>query len=397
MSSGEKIARHYETSHPVRVVWRDGVIVSVEPTTAPTEQCWIAPALVDLQVNGFAGVDFQQDAPEAGALLGSVTALAAAGCTRFLLTLVTDDWTRLIQRLHNLRQLRENSAELRSAIAGWHIEGPFLSAEPGFRGAHDPKWMCDPTRDQIRVLRESTGSDRVLLTIAPERPGALDAIRFAVSLGFKVSLGHTNAPLEILGRAVEAGATAFTHLGNGCPRELDRHDNILWRVFDLARENARTADAPAPPTAASREVFVSLIPDAMHVSPGLFRLAHRVLGDSVMYVSDAMSAAGAPPGRHKLGGLELEVGADQVVRFPGGTNFAGSALRPIDGVFRAAQMLGRRWQEVWNHFSVTPARMLGIPCELVCGARADFCVLDESAREGTPRVVTYASGRRFEI
>src|SRR5262249_35277760 len=141
------------------------------------------------------------------------------------------------------------------------------------------------------------GDDPVLLTVAPERNGALRAIELAVAHAITVSLGHTNAPTEILRRAVAAGARAFTHLGNGCPRTLDRHDNILWRVFETPG------------------LMVSLIPDRIHVSPPFFRLAHRVLGsESIYYTTDAMSAAGSPPGSYRLGHLKLEVGADQVVR-----------------------------------------------------------------------------------
>lgn len=394
MNTGEIVARHYATREPVRVAWRDGIIASVEKAASAPDHCWVAPALVDLQVNGFAGVDFQQDNLTADQLLAAVRGLRAAGCTRFLLTLITDDWPRLLRRLRSLRQLRANSPELQLAIAGWHVEGPFLSAEPGFRGAHDPRWMRDPTPADVKELRAATGNDPVLLTLAPERGGALEAIRLASSLGLKVSLGHTNASTEILQRAVAAGAVAFTHLGNGCPRELDRHDNILWRVLDLAR----SAEHPLGKDSSQAEqmlgapsLHVSLIPDGLHVSPALFRLAHRALGESIFYVSDAMSAAGSPPGRYKLGALELEVGADQVVRFPGGTNFAGSAVRPVDGVFRAAQMLGCAWQEVWGRFSDAPARLIGLAPALVADASADFCLIEETAG-ASPRVITHAGG-----
>src|SRR5262249_3317980 len=148
----------------------------------------------------------------------AIEQLRLAGCGRFLLTLITDEWPRLIARLRHLRELRERSSEIRSAIAGWHIEGPFLSAEPGFRGAHNPSCMIDPMPEHILELREVVGRDPLLITVAPERPGALDAIRLAVSLGIKVSLGHTNASTEILNLATKAGATGFTHLGNGCPQ-----------------------------------------------------------------------------------------------------------------------------------------------------------------------------------
>lgn len=338
------------------------MIAGIQPAALPpTDQTWIAPGLVDLQVNGFGGIDFQQDHLTTQHLITAVQQLRAAGCTRFLLTLITDEWFRLLRRLRHLRAVRAQSDELRAAIMGWHIEGPFLSAEPGFCGAHAPAWMRDPAPVLIRELRAATAGDAVLLTLAPERGGALDAITLAVSLGMRVSLGHTNAPAEILRRAVRAGATGFTHLGNACPRELDRHDNILWRVFETPG------------------LLVSLIPDGIHVSPPLFRLAHRALAEhSIYYTTDAMSAAGAPPGRYQLGHLELEVGADQIVRQPGKSNFAGSALKPIDGVFRAAEMLGQDWTDVWQRFSTRPAEWMGFPCELVRGAEANFCVLQFS-------------------
>ncbi|HYV31668.1 MAG TPA: N-acetylglucosamine-6-phosphate deacetylase, partial [Candidatus Binatia bacterium] len=300
----------------------------------------------------------QQDDTTLGDLILASCRLRAAGCARYLLTLVTDEWPRLLARLRHLRSLRERSAELRHAIAGWHIEGPFLSAEPGYCGAHDPALMLDPAPEHFDQLREIVREDPVLLTIAPERSGAIAAIKHAVALGLKVSLGHTNAPVGLLGQAAEHGAIGFTHLGNGCPRELDRHDNILWRLFE------------------TRGLMVSLIPDSTHVSPALFRLIHRELGlEAIYYTTDAMAAAGMKPGRYKLGRLELEVGRDQIVRLPGRPNFAGSALRPIDGIFRAASMLGCSWREVWPRFSEAPAKLMGLPWGLSAGMPADFCLL----------------------
>jgi N-acetylglucosamine-6-phosphate deacetylase len=362
MSDGELCAWHYASGKPVRLRWREGKIVSVETAPVPPPpEVWVAPGLFDPQVNGFGGVDFQQDGLTEADLLAAVRQLRAAGCTRFLLTLITDEWTRLIARLRQLRALRQESAELRAAIAGWHVEGPFLSAQPGFHGAHNPALMLDPTLGHIRELREATGSDPLLLTLAPERKGAIEAIAHAVSLGIKISLGHTDASAQTLRQAVEAGATGFTHLGNACPRELDKHDNIIWRVLETPG------------------LMVSLIADQIHVSPALFRLIHRVLGPgSVCHTTDAMSAAGAPPGRYKLGHLEIEVGPDQIVWQPGRSNLAGSALRPVDGVFRAARMLGRRWQEVWDWSSCTPASWMRLPTGLEPGQPADFCVLETS-------------------
>jgi N-acetylglucosamine-6-phosphate deacetylase len=168
---------------------------------------------------------------------------------------------------------------------------------------------------------------------------------------------------------------AFTHLGNGCPRDLSRHDNILWRLFEIDG------------------LKVSLIPDGIHVSPALFRLIHRELGgDSIFYVSDAMAAAGAAPGRYKLGRLDLEVGEDQIVRLPGQANFAGSALRPIDGIFRTAEMLNCAWQEVWPRFSERPAKLMGLDCGLKVGASADFCLMEVTPENQLIDLKVFAHG-----
>jgi N-acetylglucosamine-6-phosphate deacetylase len=274
---------HCVTRQPIRLTCKDGLIIKLEKTRSrPPCDIWLAPTLFDVQVNGYGGVDFQQDNLSAEELISAARQLRAAGCARFLVTLITDHWPKLTSRLRHLHSLRSISAELQASIIGWHVEGPFLSTETGFHGAHNPALMLDPTPQHIRELRSVCGNDPLLLTLSPERPGALNAIKLAVSLDIKISLGHTNASAETLSAAVAGGATGFTHLGNGCPRELDRHDNILWRVFETPG------------------LKVSLIPDGIHVSPPLFRLIHRTIGsDSIYYTTDAMSAAGRPPGRYR--------------------------------------------------------------------------------------------------
>jgi N-acetylglucosamine-6-phosphate deacetylase len=364
MSTGEITGRHYRTGDPVRVRWAAGAITevnSVPASQAAGVESWIAPGLVDVQINGYAGVDYQRDEVTGEDLLRATRALQTDGCTRQLVTLITDEFPRLVARLKRLRQLRSESPELSRGIAGWHIEGPFLSPLPGFHGAHNPAVMCDPSPEKIHELREAAGDDPLLLTMAPERERAIDSIHLATSLGIKVSLGHTDASARMMHVAVAVGATGFTHLGNALPQQIDRHDNVLWRVFD------------------TRGLMSSLIPDTIHVSPALFRLAHRALDPgSICYTTDAMSAAGAPPGRYSIGKLELEVGADQIVRHPGRPNFAGSALRPIDGMLRAAQMLSRPWQEIWDHFSINPATLMGLPSGLEAGSPAELCVISKN-------------------
>jgi N-acetylglucosamine-6-phosphate deacetylase len=376
MKNGDICARHYLSGESIVLRWREGKITSLTPVAdPPPRDLWIAPCLVDLQINGYAGIDFQQDSLTIDQLLQAQDGLLAAGCSRWFLTLISDEWPRMMSRLRHLRALRQQSPELQAAIAGWHIEGPFLSAEAGFAGAHNPGVMCDPAPSHLHELREISGADPVLLTLAPERLEAISMIALARSLGFTVSLGHTNASIKRLTQAVKAGAACFTHLANGCPRLLDRHDNILWRVFEM------------------KGLKVSLIPDAVHVSPALFRLIHRHLApESIFYTSDAMAAAGAPPGRYTLGSLTVEVGEDQIVRLPGSPLFAGSALEPMAGVFRAAEMLESSWRPVWHRFSVRPAQLVHLSSGLEVGAPATFCLLRVTPENWLEEMQLYLQG-----
>ena len=265
----------------------------------------------------------------------------------------------MTQRLAKAKQLRDTYPVLGQAIAGWHIEGPFLSSETGFCGAHPPDLMLSPTPDHLQSIREITGEDPVLLTMAPEIENGLSAFAKARELGFRVSIGHTNAPDNIMRRVTAAGPTGFTHLGNGCPVELKRDDNILWRALDTPN------------------LTYSLIPDRWHVSPSLFRILHRLIDrDSLYYTTDAMAAAGSAPGKYNLGHLELEVGPEEIVRLPGTANLAGSALTPINAIRYAAEMLRCDWQDIWKKYSTNPANFMNLPAAFEVGAPAEFIEIE---------------------
>ncbi len=357
---GSAVVRHYRDGTPHVAEWNASGLVGLKPAPgADPGGHWIAPGLFDLQVNGYAGVDFQRECSRED-LHTAAAALRRDGCLRTLLTLITCPWEEMLHKVKTLRALIRNDRTLDRAFPGWHIEGPFLCDRPGFSGAHNPRWMRDPRPGDIRELKSAVENDPVLLTLAPERPGSVEAIRAAVECGFVVSFGHTDVDAARLRAAREAGGRAFTHLGNGCPQQLDRHDNILWRVLD---DNILTA---------------GIIPDTHHVSPPLFRLLHRVTDASRIYwTTDAMAAAGAPEGRYTIGETELQVGADRVVRNPQTNSFAGSALEPIEGIRRGARMLGLSWRKVWDYFSVHPAGLMNLPGDLVPGSPAGFCLLHE--------------------
>lgn len=346
----------------VRLTTVDGKIRSLEPLArAPAGLPLLLPPLVDIQVNGYAGVDFQRDDCTQAELERAATGLAEAACGRFFLTLITNRWEKMLARLRHYQALRAASPLLRRRIAGWHLEGPFMSPKPGFHGAHPPECMEPPSAARMQELKAIVGDEPTLLTMAPEWPAAPSAIHVARELGFHVWLGHTDATAEQIAAAVNAGAEGFTHLGNGCPGELHRHDNIIFRVLDEPRLRA------------------SLIPDRIHISPVLFRLMHQVLGPGrICYTTDAMAAAGAGPGVYDLAGMKVEVGADEVVRQPGKSNYAGSSLAPLEGVRRAAAMLRVPPVQVWDYFSTQPELFMGLPPALTAGAPADYCLLQET-------------------
>ncbi len=358
--------KHWQSGDWITVAYDKQSIVSIEPSKpSASDQVWLAPSILDLQVNGYGGIDFQQSNLTESDLLSACHALRRDGCACFFLTLITAPWNDLLENLRHLKAIRDSNPFLRSCIKGWHIEGPFLSEEPGYCGAHDTDCMEDPSPDKMMSLKKTIGEDRALLTLAPERPGSLDTIKKAVELGIRISLGHTNANASTLKKALETGAAGFTHLGNACPQQLDRHDNLVFRVLD------------------SGPWMTGIIPDGIHVSPALFRIFHRVIpSQQIYYTTDAMSAAGAVPGRYKIKDIELEVGADQIVRQPGKSNFAGSALKPGEGITRAANMLNTNWRNIWKHFSEIPSLWMQLPNAIEIGASQSFSVITELPGNG---------------
>ncbi|MCS1409217.1 MAG: N-acetylglucosamine-6-phosphate deacetylase [Verrucomicrobia subdivision 3 bacterium] len=370
-SDGEVIARDWRTNELVRIVWSKGVISSREAgVVGAPDGLWLLPPLIDIQVNGFAGVDFQDPSVTEAEMEKAVAGLKSSACGGCLVTLVTDDWTSLLGKLKQLVALRAENAALREFILGWHLEGPFLSSEEGYRGAHSGEFMIDPHSGHLDAVQAIVGMEPLLMTVAPERRGAIETICEGCCRGIRFSLGHSAAGPPTVAEAIGAGATGITHLGNGCPQMWDRHNNWFWTVVDC------------------KGLYVGLIPDSIHLPAPVFRGMHRALAGrhQVYYTTDAISAAGAPPGRHGFWPHWLEVGGDQVVRQPGRSNFSGSALCPLEGVLRAARMLGEDWQQAWSRFSEVPARHVGMDLNLTVGVPARFCLVRSGPRNEVKEV-----------
>ena len=302
-----------------------------------------AAGLFDFQVNGFGGVDFQRDNLTSTEFAHAVAALRQHGTSGIFATLITDEIDALCRRFAALEKLCATVPSAGAAILGYHLEGPWLSPTPGYRGAHPAGPMRAPTFADYERLQAAAHGRLRLITLAPEWPGSAEFIAAVTRQGVHVSLGHTNASEAEIDAAIRAGARFCTHLGNGCPLELPRHDNIVQRL--LARD----------------ELTACFIPDGIHLPKGVLKNFVRAKPTSrVLFTTDAMAGAGAPPGRYTIGPHLIAVGADGVARQPGEKNFAGSTLTPDVGVRHIADWLNLTLEAARNFWSTAPATAFGI-------------------------------------
>jgi N-acetylglucosamine-6-phosphate deacetylase len=272
------------------------------------------PAPLDLQLNGYRGLDFGAADLTQKQLAGICRAYRADGGGRFLATVITDSLPVLERRIKALADCLEADAEIRDTVAGIHVEGPFISAEPGFVGAHPPEHACEASPAAMeRLLAAGRGHVR-MVTLAPERDPGFRAISLLASRGVLVAAGHCDPSLGLLREACAAGLSCFTHLGNGCPHLLPRHDNILHRVL-----------------ACEELPFVTLIADGVHLPPFLLGAMLRWLGpDRAIVVSDATAAAGMGMGTFQLGGQTVVVGEDGAAWSADRTHLVGSTATLSD-------------------------------------------------------------------
>lgn len=256
----------------------------------------------DLQVNGYQGVDFSNPALTPEAVFKVAEALHARGTHAFLPTVITSAWEHYTKTLPILADCCETS----DILPGIHLEGPFISGEDGAVGTHPKSAVRVPTVEDFRRLQDAARGQVRLLTLAPERPGALALIEYLVSEGVRVSIGHTLANPQQVRDAVSAGATLATHLGNGMPKMLNRTDNIIWSIL-------------------ASDLTVMLITDGIHLPEDFLRVVFRIKGaDKIIITSDASPVAGCPPGEYDLWGVRVQVDADERVLNPMTGGFAGS-------------------------------------------------------------------------
>jgi len=309
-----------------------------EGAMAGTKRTVELPGFFDLQVNGFAGVDFGDPALTSEGLLQAVGAIAKTGVTRFLPTLITSSLESFSTCARTIARTSH------PAISGIHMEGPYLSPEDGPRGAHSRAFVRGADVDDFRRRQEAAEGRIRLLTVAPEAPGVLKVVEHAAGNGVRVAIGHTGATGPQIAEAVSAGATLSTHLGNGCAQTLPRHPNVIWEQL------------------ADDRLMASFIVDGHHLPPATVRsmIRAKTPGRSIL-VTDAIAAAGMPPGRYTLGGQEVELSPAGRVAVPGAPNLAGSALRLDVAIGNTVRFSGLALEDVVPMASTRPAEYIGLP------------------------------------
>ena len=343
-------------------------------TEQPSE--FFTQGLVDIQVNGFAGIDFNNPGLTAAQMDHALAHLAASGVTCVLPTLITTTETEFINRLEALDKAVSDSDLGPLMVPGYHIEGPFLSPTDGCAGAHPASAMRPGSRQLITDLQAVSSRPILVVTVAPEQDGVLDLIPFLTKQGISCAIGHTAASRTEIKAAIAAGATLSTHLGNGLPHDLNKNENPL---FSQLGEDALTA---------------SFIVDGIHIHPQSLQTYFRAktIARSII-VTDAVAAAGAhlPPGFYTIGETKIQRHEDGTVRIPGSQYLAGSSVTMDQMVRNLMDWYGFSMDAILLLARDNPAQVVGdFAGDLAVGSNANL--VNWRSENGSLRVIETSVG-----
>lgn len=356
-------ARHYATSQPIELQVEGGIIQSVSeagPKAPRPKAGWVAPAFFDIQVNGCEGISFNSEKLTPEQVQHAARFCRQQGIAALCPTLVTNSQQALVHGFSTLRKACEDDPEMNAALPAFHLEGPYISPEDGPRGAHSKQFVRAPDWDEFRRLQDAAGGRIRLLTLAPEREGALPFIEKLTAAGVVVALGHTGATGACIRQAIQAGAKLSTHLGNGSHAVLPRHDNYIWEQMG--------AD----------ELLASIIADGFHLPPSVVRCLVRVkTPDRIILTCDASSLAGLPAGRYHEWDQDLEVEDSGKVVLAGTPYLAGSGVFLDICVANVIRFAGVSLGQAVDMAGAYPRKLLGLPPRrLEAGMPADLVLFD---------------------
>jgi N-acetylglucosamine-6-phosphate deacetylase len=357
-------ARHYVSGNPVEVTVERGIIQSVGSLAsvhADLPDGWIAPAFFDLQINGCHGVSFTSETLTVDDIRRVIAACRPHGIGGFCPTLITNSDPVLLHGFRTIRRACEDDADVAAAIPAIHLEGPYISAVDGPRGAHPRAHIRPPDWDEFRRYQEAAGGRIRLVTLAPEYDGALEFIEKLVFAKVVVAIGHTAATGARIRDAICAGARLSTHLGNGSHAVLPRHPNYIWEQL------------------AADELWASIICDGHHLPESVVRCILRVKTPArTILTCDAGSLAGMPAGRYREWGQDLEVVREGKVVLAGTPYLAGSWVftdQCVGNVMRGDA--GVSLSDAMDMASARPRQLLGLPAHsLDVGQPADLILFD---------------------
>ncbi|MCP4385187.1 MAG: amidohydrolase family protein [Hyphomicrobiales bacterium] len=321
-----------------------------------TEAAWIAPGLVDLQVNGYGGHDFNSDGLTPGAVAAVFAALRDRGTTTFLPTLITAAEETIADRARTIQAARDADPVLADAIPCIHVEGPHLSPRDGPRGAHPATHIRPPDLAEFDRWQAACGNLIGMVTLSPHDPGAPDYIRGLVDRRVQVAIGHTDATPKQISAAVDAGATLSTHLGNGAAATLPRHPNFIWTQL------------------ADDRLTATFIADGHHLPADVLKAMIRAKGlDRAVLVSDVAAPGGQPPGLYDqpIGG-RVELSADGRLAMAGTPYLAGAAVPLSVGIATAVRDAGVSLADALRMATDNPGRFVGNRGIMTVGAPADL-------------------------
>ena len=347
----------YQDGELISIYIKNGKIAEINHLSQEKDnhKMFVAPGLIDIQINGYMGVDFSDQDLTIEHIRKATKALWKSGVTTFLPTVITNDQKRLKRSLTILANAL-NDDEVGMSIPGFHLEGPYISPIQGFRGAHLEKYIRKPDWDEFSELQSVAHNGIRLITLAPETDGAIPFIKKCVEKGVIVSLGHHNGSGGIIKQAVDAGASLSTHLGNGCANMINRWDNPLW------------------PQLAEDRLSASIISDGFHLPKEEVKCFYRMKGvERTILVSDALDLAGLPPGEYTHGEQHVVLTSD-VVKLPNENVLAGAASLITADVTNIIKFTDCSMGDAIQMASSNPAKLLGLTDigDIKVGKRADL-------------------------
>lgn len=331
------------SNQPVEITIQDDTITAITCLDDSSGLPYIAPGFLDMQVNGYQGSDYSLDDFSEEHLQNIISSLAASGTTQHIPTIVTSPQERLLKTLRIISTARHASLDVATAIPGIHIEGPYISSEDGPRGAHDPAYIRDPDFAEFEAWQEAAEGKIAIVTLAPERPGAIDFIEKVTDCGVVAAIGHTAATSDQIRDAVAAGARLSTHLGNGSHALIPRLKNYIWEQL------------------AADELMTGIISDGFHLPPSVVKVVMRAKGlDKLILISDVALLGGFQPGLYKWGNLDVQVFDDGHLGLPG-TGFLAGAAHLLDwDIVHFMNFTGMDLAATIPLCTTNPARLLGL-------------------------------------